>query len=311
MDVYFDFPVADNTAITVNPYTGRNSVPPHKHTYQEFVLITKGFCIHKYKGLEVTLIPGDVLLIPPHQEHSYTMLSDVTILNCQFFPERLGAYWSEMLDHVKLNEETPSCNKDLQKQWDSILQKVKMEGNFEKRKVHQADLNKQGIIHLTASETIQVESILNAMIMEQGKKKTGIEYMKPAYLQIILVILKRAQERQAERLINYSSRKRELIFDTLSYLDDHFAEKIDFSQIASDIHLSSSYFRAIFKDVTGLSPTDYLNRIRIVKSLEYLQSDSLSVAESAEKVGILDANYFSRLFKKIMGYSPRYFTNIR
>lgn len=310
MDVYFDFPIVDNTAITVSPYTGRNSVTPHKHTYQEFVLITKGSCTHKYKDLEVTLIPGDIFLIPPHQEHSYTMLSDVTILNCNFFPERLGAQWNEMLDHVKPNEETPSSNKDLQKQWDNILQKVKMEGDLEERKVHQADLNKQGIIHLTASETIQVESILHAMIIEQEKKETGIEYMKPAYLQLILVILKRVQKRQAERLIKYSSRKRELIFNTLSYLDDQLAEEIDFSQIASDIHLSSSYFRAIFKDITGLSPTDYLNRIRIVKSLEYLQSEDLSVAESAEKVGILDANYFSRLFKKIMGYSPRYFKNI-
>lgn len=311
MALYFDFPVVDNTAITVSPYSGKNPVVPHKHMYQEFVLITKGSCIHKYKELEVTLIPGDVFLIPPHEEHSFTMLSDVTILNCHFFPDRLGAQWNDMLDHVKPTDVTPSSNKDLQKQWDSILQKVRRKDDLAERKIHQANLNKQGIIHLTVSETIQVEYLLNTMIIEQEKKMMGIEYMKPAYLQIILVILKRAQIRQADGLIKYSSRKKELILSTLSYLDNHLAEKIDFSQIASNINLSSSYFRAIFKNVTGLSPTDYLNRIRIIKSLEYLQSEDLSVAESAEKVGILDANYFSRLFKQIMGYSPKCFKNIR
>ena len=55
---------------------------------------------------------------------------------------------------------------------------------------------------------------------------------------------------------------------------------------------------------------EYMNRMRIVKSLEYLEMEQLSVAEAAEKVGIYDANYFSRMFKKVMGYSPRYFKKI-
>lgn len=55
---------------------------------------------------------------------------------------------------------------------------------------------------------------------------------------------------------------------------------------------------------------EYLNRMRIVKSLEYLNVEGISIADAAAKVGIYDANYFSRMFKKVMGYSPRYFKNI-
>lgn len=59
-----------------------------------------------------------------------------------------------------------------------------------------------------------------------------------------------------------------------------------------------------------MSPTDYLNHVRISRALELLQVTSLSIAEIASRVGIYDANYFSRLFKKVTGYPPRYFKSI-
>ncbi len=60
-----------------------------------------------------------------------------------------------------------------------------------------------------------------------------------------------------------------------------------------------------------MTPTNYLNRMRIIRSLEYLEREDMSIAEAASKVGIYDSNYYSRLFKKIMGYSPRYFKKPR
>ena len=56
---------------------------------------------------------------------------------------------------------------------------------------------------------------------------------------------------------------------------------------------------------------DYLNRMRVVKSLEYLEMEKSTIAAAAAKVGVYDSNYFSRMFKKVMGYSPKYFKSIR
>ena len=64
-------------------------------------------------------------------------------------------------------------------------------------------------------------------------------------------------------------------------------KKIDFSSLAEQSFMSPSYFRSIFKDVTGLTPVDYLNRMRIVKSLEYLELDKSTIADAAARVGIL------------------------
>ena len=66
----------------------------------------------------------------------------------------------------------------------------------------------------------------------------------------------------------------------------------------------------LFKDVTGLTPLEYVTRIRIIKSLEFIQHDNVTIRKAAEMVGIYDPNYFTRIFKKVMGYPPRYFRKI-
>ena len=68
---------------------------------------------------------------------------------------------------------------------------------------------------------------------------------------------------------------------------------------------SSSYFRKLFKEVTGLSPIMYFNRMRIEYAKTLLRQDStLSIKEIAASSGFPDPYYFSRVFKKITGYSP-------
>ena len=114
-----------------------------------------------------------------------------------------------------------------------------------------------------------------------------------------------------EKIRHHSNQKRDMIYDALMYIEEHLDAKIDFSSLAEKSFMSPSYFRSIFKDVTGLTPVEYLNRMRIVKSLKYLELDKSTIADAAAKVGIFDSNYFSRMFKKVMGYSPKYFKSIR
>lgn len=52
------------------------------------------------------------------------------------------------------------------------------------------------------------------------------------------------------------------------------------------------------------STVSYVHRLRIMRACEYIQKENLSVKEAAEKVGIYDLDYFSKLFEEIMGCSP-------
>ncbi|QPQ29740.1 helix-turn-helix transcriptional regulator [Lysinibacillus sp. JNUCC 51] len=64
-----------------------------------------------------------------------------------------------------------------------------------------------------------------------------------------------------------------------------------------------SYFLPFKKEV-GISVMDFFNKLRIDKSLYYLEKTEFPVHEIANQVGIHDSNYFSRLFKKYMKSSP-------
>ncbi|WP_041741769.1 helix-turn-helix domain-containing protein [Caldicellulosiruptor kronotskyensis] len=79
------------------------------------------------------------------------------------------------------------------------------------------------------------------------------------------------------------------------------------SDIAEVCGISPNYFCKIFKEETGKSFVDFLNELRINKAKELLLSTNLKSYEVAEKVGFSDYKYFSMIFKKYTGLSPRKF----
>ncbi len=308
---YKEFQVYDSTPISVEIWSDQVSVEMHCHRHYEFALITKGSCIHNYRGMQVPLIPGDVFIIEPNQPHGYELQAQINIINCMFFPDQLSDENNQMLKSTVDHQAAGSKSGEIKKQWDQLLQYVSMKENTIDSHVREAGLNAQGIIHLNRQELYQVEHYLREMASEQEQKAVNLEYAKSAYLQLILVLLSRVQMSRREKIKGYSDKKRDMIYNALVYIEDHLDEKIDFAMLAEQSYMSPSYFRSVFKDVTGLTPVDYLNRMRVVKSLEYLEMEKSTIAAAAARVGVYDSNYFSRMFKKVMGYSPKYFKSIR
>lgn len=310
-DGYLEFPLLDNTGIAVSVWKGNMHVKPHRHAYYEFALVVKGSCVHDYKGVQVPLIPGDVYLIEPHQEHSYSIQASVDIINCNFIAEGLGNEFDSIISDASRKRTLCQFDADTKRNWDELIQYVSLKGQDSRQDMIQSCLNTQGIIHLQDKEMEEVKRLLWAMIDEQANMDLNADYVKMAYLQLVLIFFKRVQTHKNQRISNYSRQKQGLIYDALSYIEEHLDERIDFDEVSRNLFLSPSHFRAVFKDVTGFTPVEYMNRMRIIKSLEYLENDQLTITDAAAKVGIYDANYYSRIFKKIMGYSPRFFLNMR
>ena len=91
------------------------------------------------------------------------------------------------------------------------------------------------------------------------------------------------------------------------YLLEHSAEDIDMDDLAKQLGLSYSRFRAMFKDHTGVAPHQYQLDIRMNKARDLLLHSDISVSEVADRVGFSTAYYFSRLFKKRNNCSPSAF----
>ena len=73
------------------------------------------------------------------------------------------------------------------------------------------------------------------------------------------------------------------------------------------MHLHPSYFSTVFKNSTGLSFKEYLNKVRIEESKILLLNTDFSIIDIAIAVGFEDQSYFSKVFKKYTGTTPKQF----
>jgi AraC-like DNA-binding protein len=88
------------------------------------------------------------------------------------------------------------------------------------------------------------------------------------------------------------------------FIDTHYAEALGYDQFRGVTRLSASHLCQAFTRWIGRSPTAYLNDIRLHHARRLLQETAQSVKEVARAVGISDANYFARLFRRKFGMPP-------
>ncbi len=92
----------------------------------------------------------------------------------------------------------------------------------------------------------------------------------------------------------------------ISYMNAHFGEyQISLNRVSEAVNMSSNYFSTIFAKETGKNFVEYLTEIRIEKAKEYLLTTMDKPADIALKVGYQDGQYFSHVFKKVTGMTPR------
>jgi AraC-like DNA-binding protein/signal transduction histidine kinase len=99
-------------------------------------------------------------------------------------------------------------------------------------------------------------------------------------------------------------RTSDLVKQAIFYIQQHFDQPLNRSDVADAISVSENYLSQIFRQEMGISLWDYLNRQRINQARHLLQSTTLSITGVAAAVGIYDPAYFSRIFHKQVGLSP-------
>lgn len=96
------------------------------------------------------------------------------------------------------------------------------------------------------------------------------------------------------------------ILKVKNFIDKNYASSLNLSDACRMAGINRTYFCYFFKRVTGHSFKGYLNNVKVRVAKELLRNRNLSITEIAQLLGYNDSNYFSTIFKKISGASPRH-----
>lgn len=110
------------------------------------------------------------------------------------------------------------------------------------------------------------------------------------------------------RIINYATEK-DIVQKATIYMKQNLEKILTLEELSAQFGLSASHFSRLFRRKTRYSPMHYFIQLKIQYACQLLDYSNLRIHEIANEIGYTDAYYFSRIFKKVMGTSPKIYRN--
>uniref|UniRef100_UPI004055A459 AraC family transcriptional regulator n=1 Tax=Acetatifactor sp. TaxID=1872090 RepID=UPI004055A459 len=148
--------------------------------------------------------------------------------------------------------------------------------------------------------------IYNELLQELFTVASSDSYVKDmeinAKLSALLTILMK-ESWHPDQNTTHASGKRNLR-EIKDYIDLHYTDKITLDHLAQEFFINKFYLTRLFKEQYGISLNHYLLQVRTTRAKQLLRFTDLSIEQVSQQCGMNDANYFSRMFKKIEGITP-------
>ena len=252
--------------------------PLHWHNEFEMIFINKGQGIFSVNGFRNLCKEGDLILVPPGSIHSIDQ-------NQNDFVEYFNIIFS-----FSLLEENPESH--CYRNYLSLLS--------------ENDCMKDLFLRAGSPVCKKLTPLARDLIENRHEKYSGYEMMIKARLYEILYILfnenknDKKQDLQNQREKENALRLKKI----LSYMKEHFAEKITIQEVSEISSLSESRFMTFFKNQTGTSFIKYLNDYRLEAAAEQLQQTRKSITQISLENGFENISYFIRSFKSKYNCTP-------
>lgn len=157
------------------------------------------------------------------------------------------------------------------------------------------------------SDKNQFINFAQLMMREFHEKKPGFEKVCHGLLQVLLVYISRKQNLSVISDSSFQLSKECAL--AKRYIDANYAKNITLDSLAEITHINKFYLAHSFTECIGQSPINYLTDRRLEACKELLTSSNLSVAQVASSVGFSSQSYFSQIFRKKTGMTPRQYRN--
>lgn len=172
------------------------------------------------------------------------------------------------------------------------------------------DINMPGLNGLEVAERLRVDYPNLSIIMVTAQTdfahtrralQLGVaDYLsKPVIERELLSVLEKHQREEVKIYSTVISQVQEIV-------QKQFSEKLSLSELAAVVHIHPAYLSRRFHEEVGLPLTEYINQLRLEKAKEWLTAHpGWTIGEVADRAGFASQHYFSTLFRRHVGVSPR------
>lgn len=164
------------------------------------------------------------------------------------------------------------------------------------------ELKKNNYIKLPSEHIHRITDIARKMSYELKHQYPGYIEMQKLYLNQLLILISRLRIRDSKPRTNALH---QVVQDVITYISTNVNADLCLQTLSSKYNVSPSHLSKQFKNLTGMGLNEYINIARVTEAEKLLTSTKLPITEVALKCGFNDSNYFSRVFKKLKGITPK------
>lgn len=247
----------------------------HFHPFTEIFFITHGNGIMEIDYIDVAVKEGDLIIINPNCPHteksSYNYMGQL-----EYIVFGINNLTLANKSLPQLNGETP---------------------NPTYYKIMNFNNNKNVILYY-----------LNTLVHEVEEKESNYELACKSILTLFIIYI----SRNAQSTLLIADNPEKLNIECVkikNYIDSHYSENITLDILSNLSYVNKFHLVHLFTKQMGISPINYLINRRIEESKNLLTTTNYTIRDISTIVGFSNSSYFSQMFKKFTGYSPRMYKN--
>ena len=251
----------------------------HCHLFFEMVYVTEGKAYHTLDGVRTLIKKGDYFIIDYNSYHHYDLIEGqpFRIINCLFRPE--------FIDYG-----LKDCRK-----FSSLLNHYLLRTNFTSLSYNPTQI-------ILRDNDGEIAFLMNNIVKEFTDELSGnLELIRCMLIQMLILSMRKIAKKES-----YKTANKEITY-MLEYIDKHYSENLSLSFFSEQFSYSPTYLSMKFKSEVGMNFTEALQRARLKQALFLISTTNKTIPEIAETIGYNDTKFFSNIFKKYTGMTPREF----